>query len=101
MQQQLNVNTREVEDLLIDLILEGKVEGRIDQAGKRLELDSKYVLHFPSTYMCRLLIDVLHPDKVWRRNVMLRYKSGLMFYRSSSQGFSLKPLLAVGQEIQR
>ncbi|KAL9716362.1 hypothetical protein Ac2012v2_000809 [Leucoagaricus gongylophorus] len=42
--KQLNVNTREVEDLLIDLILEGKVEGRIDQAGKRLELDSKQSL---------------------------------------------------------
>lgn len=31
----------EVEDMLIDLILEGKVEGRIDQVGMRLELDQK------------------------------------------------------------
>lgn len=37
--QQLNVEINEVEDLLIGLILEGKVEGRIDQVGMRLELD--------------------------------------------------------------
>ena len=29
--------------MLIGLILEGKVEGRIDQVGMRLELDRKYV----------------------------------------------------------
>jgi COP9 signalosome complex subunit 2 len=39
--QQLNVDTEEVEELLIGLILEGKVEGRIDQVGMRLELDRK------------------------------------------------------------
>ena len=39
--QQLNVDTQEVEELLIGLILEGKVEGRIDQVGMRLELDRK------------------------------------------------------------
>ncbi|KAJ8084709.1 hypothetical protein PM082_003485 [Marasmius tenuissimus] len=37
--KQLNVQVQEVEDLLIGLILEGKVEGRIDQVGMRLELD--------------------------------------------------------------
>ncbi|KAJ3762188.1 hypothetical protein EV360DRAFT_36211 [Lentinula raphanica] len=37
--KQLNVEIQEVEDLLIGLILEGKVEGRIDQVGMRLELD--------------------------------------------------------------
>jgi len=42
--KQLNVEIQEVEDLLIGLILEGKVEGRIDQVGMRLELDSKFVL---------------------------------------------------------
>ena len=48
--QQLNVQVQEVEDLLIGLILEGKVEGRIDQVGMRLELDRTYVdsvLRFP------------------------------------------------------
>jgi len=42
--RQLNVDTEEVEELLIGLILEGKVEGRIDQVGMRLELDRKQSL---------------------------------------------------------
>jgi len=42
--KQLNVDRDEVEELLINLILEGKVEGRIDQVGMRLELDRKEVL---------------------------------------------------------
>lgn len=33
-----------MEDLLIGLILEGKVDGRIDQVGMRLELDRKQSL---------------------------------------------------------
>jgi len=37
--QQLNVDKDEVEELLVGLILEGKVEGRIDQVSMRLELD--------------------------------------------------------------
>lgn len=41
--RQLNVKVDEVEELLIGLILEGKVEGRIDQVAMRLELDRKYV----------------------------------------------------------
>jgi COP9 signalosome complex subunit 2 len=42
--KQLNVEVEEVEELLIGLILEGKVEGRIDQVGMRLELDKKQSL---------------------------------------------------------
>ncbi|KAJ3512512.1 hypothetical protein NLJ89_g3475 [Agrocybe chaxingu] len=42
--KQLNVAMEEVEELLIGLILEGKVEGRIDQVGMRLELDRKQSL---------------------------------------------------------
>jgi len=38
------VAIEEVEELLIGLILEGKVEGRIDQVGMRLELDRKQSL---------------------------------------------------------
>ena len=34
----------EVEELLIGLILDGKVEGRIDQVTMRLELDKQFVL---------------------------------------------------------
>ena len=41
--QQLNVDIEEVEELLVGLILEGKVEGRIDQVAMRLELDRKLV----------------------------------------------------------
>lgn len=42
--RQLNVEKDEVEELLIDLILEGKVEGRIDQVTQRLELDRHQAL---------------------------------------------------------
>ncbi|KZV69731.1 PCI-domain-containing protein [Peniophora sp. CONT] len=42
--KQLNVGTDEVEELLIELILDGKVEGRIDQVAMRLELDQKQSL---------------------------------------------------------
>jgi COP9 signalosome complex subunit 2 len=42
--KQLNVDSAEVEELLIGLILEGKVEGKIDQVGMRLELDKKQSL---------------------------------------------------------
>lgn len=41
--KQLNVERDEVEDILIDLILDGKVQGRIDQVGMRLEIDRQYV----------------------------------------------------------
>ena len=42
--QQLNVDKDEVEELLIGLILDGKVDGRIDQVTMRLELDKQSVL---------------------------------------------------------
>ncbi|KAL5534021.1 hypothetical protein ACEPAG_481 [Sanghuangporus baumii] len=42
--RQLNVETDEVEEMLIDLILEGKVQGRIDQVDMRLELDRQQTL---------------------------------------------------------
>ncbi|KZT08627.1 PCI-domain-containing protein [Laetiporus sulphureus 93-53] len=42
--KQLNVDKDEVEDLLIGLILEGKVEGKIDQVAMRLELENKQSL---------------------------------------------------------
>jgi len=37
--RQLNVSNDVVEELLINLILEGKVQGKIDQVGQKLELD--------------------------------------------------------------
>ncbi|KAI5998020.1 hypothetical protein EDD15DRAFT_2243085 [Pisolithus albus] len=42
--KQLNVEVADVEELLIGLILEGEVEGRIDQVGMRLELDRTQAL---------------------------------------------------------
>ncbi|KAI0348149.1 PCI-domain-containing protein [Trametopsis cervina] len=42
--KQLNVEIQDVEELLIGLILEGKVEGRIDQVAMRLELDRQQAL---------------------------------------------------------
>ena len=41
MGKQLNVDANEVEKLLIDLILEGKIDGKIDQVNMRLELDKQ------------------------------------------------------------
>lgn len=42
--RQLNIGKPEVEEILIGLILEGKVEGRIDQVTERLELDRHQIL---------------------------------------------------------
>jgi hypothetical protein len=48
--KQLNVDANEVEELLIDLILEGKIDGKIDQVNMRLELDKQCV--FPCSCAC-------------------------------------------------
>jgi len=48
--KQLNVGKPEVEEILIGLILEGKIEGRIDQVAQRVELDRQCV----SFYLRRL-----------------------------------------------
>ncbi|KAG8928261.1 hypothetical protein FRC03_007929 [Tulasnella sp. 419] len=42
--KQLNVDSDEVEEILVGLILEGKVEGRIDQVEQRLVLDQHSAL---------------------------------------------------------
>ncbi|KAG8699191.1 hypothetical protein FRC08_005453 [Ceratobasidium sp. 394] len=42
--KQLNVDKHEVEELLIGLILEGKVEGKIDQVAQRLEITKQQQL---------------------------------------------------------
>ncbi|KAG8760223.1 hypothetical protein FRC14_003654 [Serendipita sp. 396] len=42
--KQLNIGKPEVEEILIGLILEGKVDGRIDQVAQRLELDRHQIL---------------------------------------------------------
>jgi len=38
--QELNIASKEVEDLMISLILDSKIRGRIDQVNQLLELDS-------------------------------------------------------------
>ena len=70
--QQLNVDMDEVEDLLIGLILEGKVEGKIDQVSMRLELTTKYVT--PLRYSCSILND--HAGRVSRRSGTTHSTSG-------------------------
>lgn len=50
--QQLNVPREEVEELLINLILEGKVEGRIDQVNEVLELDKQCVTAISPYPLC-------------------------------------------------
>ena len=41
--QQLSIPSEDVEDILVTLILDGKVQGRIDQVAQQLELDRQYV----------------------------------------------------------
>lgn len=41
--QQLNIPEQDVEDLLVRLILDNKISGRIDQINHRLELSRQYV----------------------------------------------------------
>ncbi|KNC99107.1 uncharacterized protein SPPG_05367 [Spizellomyces punctatus DAOM BR117] len=62
--KQLNISTSEVEDLLVGLILDNKVDGRIDQVNQRLEL------HSHST-------DTLHYNALdkWSTNIGALYKS--------------------------
>ena len=64
---------QEVEELLIGLILEGKVEGRIDQVGMRLEVDRKSV---PSLILGYDSYMTLVTGKVSRRNDIPHYASG-------------------------
>lgn len=79
--KQLGVDIQEVEELLIGLILENKVEGRIDQVGMRLELDRQCVvldvrsLHRPPDY--------LYPDKASRRSGTPPLASGQKHWKES------------------
>ena len=56
----------EVEDLLIGLILEGKVEGKIDQVSMRLELTTKYDTA-SRVHSLLLTLSPRRPDRAWRR----------------------------------
>lgn len=39
LERQLGISSDEIEEILVSLILDEKVQGRIDQVSKRLELD--------------------------------------------------------------
>lgn len=74
--QQLNVDVIEVEDLLVGLILEGKVEGKIDQVGMRLELEQQYVpfgLWLREGYLTPSI-----PDKVLPNDATMHFQDGPM-----------------------
>ncbi|KAB5592446.1 COP9 signalosome complex subunit 2 [Ceratobasidium theobromae] len=65
--KQLNVDKHEVEELLIGLILEGKVDGKIDQVAQRLEITRMWVAtNYPQTTTNpeQLLPDNRSPDVV-------------------------------------
>lgn len=63
--QQLNVEKKEVEELLIGLILEGKVEGKIDQVAQRLEITRQRV--FVSCYASPFLNYCISSQSLARR----------------------------------
>jgi len=44
--QELNITSKEVEDLMVSLILDNRIRGRIDQVNQMLELDSSKGSHF-------------------------------------------------------
>lgn len=70
--QQLNIDKDEVEEILVGLILEGKVEGRIDQVGARLELDRQCVLvSCGASSDTARLINYLYPRSM---NIQLRVR---------------------------
>ena len=65
--QQLNVDANEVEELLIDLILEGKIDGKIDQVNMRLELDKQYAF---LSHLRSSLFNTLCSQSLERRRYM-------------------------------
>jgi len=57
--RQLNVPNDIVEELLINLILEGKVNGKIDQVGQKLELDRQYVSFYVLRFSSSLYLPLI------------------------------------------
>jgi COP9 signalosome complex subunit 2 len=71
--QQLNIDKAEVEEILIGLILEGKVDGRIDQVAQRLELDKQCV---PFPYLQRAGSLKFISVKSWKREGIKHWTNG-------------------------
>lgn len=42
--QQLSISSDDVEEILVSLILDGRIKGQIDQVTGKLELDQQYVV---------------------------------------------------------
>ncbi|KAK2461487.1 hypothetical protein APHAL10511_005950 [Amanita phalloides] len=79
--KQLNVDTQEVEELLVGLILEGKVDGRIDQVGMRLELDRKQSLEkkrYAALSKWTEALEAIHGTVVGKTASVGRNEPGLM-----------------------
>ncbi|KAF8735701.1 hypothetical protein AX14_001629 [Amanita brunnescens Koide BX004] len=79
--KQLNVDTHEVEELLVGLILEGKVDGRIDQVGMRLELDRKQSLEkkrYAALSKWTEALEAIHGTVVGKTASVGRHEPGLM-----------------------
>lgn len=41
--QQLGITSDEIEEILVSLIMDDKIQGRIDQVARRLDLDRQFV----------------------------------------------------------
>ena len=87
--KQLGVDIQEVEELLIGLILENKVEGRIDQVGMRLELDRQYVR--PLSPLPHYLTGCIPPDKAWKRSGTPPSANGQKLWKASTAPLSARP----------
>ncbi|KII94022.1 hypothetical protein PLICRDRAFT_50014 [Plicaturopsis crispa FD-325 SS-3] len=88
--KQLNVDTAEVEELLIGLILEGRVEGRIDQVGMRLELDRKQSLEkkrYSALEKWTEALEAVHGAVVGKTGLSSRPTEGAM---SAGDSFALR-----------
>lgn len=82
--QQLNVEKDEVEELLIGLILEGKVDGRIDQVSMRLELDRQCVSFILNRSVNLSVLNLsAHPVKAWKRSGTRLCRNGRKHLRVS------------------
>lgn len=91
--QQLNAGKDEVEELLMGLILEQRVKGRIDQVNSLLELDSLWVSRLVHSHGTRFNIARLRQTLEKRRyNALEKWTEGLenmqnqIFSRLASPG---------------
>ena len=76
------METDEVEELLVGLILEGKVEGRIDQVAMRLELDRKSVTVFSLKLdRSKLICSFSQLGKSWRSAGTMLWTNGQTSWR--------------------